>query len=84
MDELARSRSEELKGFDCIFIHVGTQRRKAGLDGQIKLERDDTLAVARYFDTNKGIKTIRAFSNVSECGSAPFYALEGRMIMVDE
>ena len=48
MEELAGRRSEELKGFDCIFIHIGTQRRKVGLEGQIKLELDDTLAVARW------------------------------------
>jgi hypothetical protein len=47
MEELAGPRSGEVKGFDAIFIHVGTQRRKAGLDAQIKLELDDTLAVAR-------------------------------------
>jgi hypothetical protein len=58
MDELASSRSEELKGFDCIFIHIGTQRRKAGLEGQIKLERDDTLAVARYSSVQYSHKAI--------------------------
>jgi hypothetical protein len=47
MSELAGERSGELKGFDAIFIHVGTQKRKAGLEAQIKLELDDTLAVAR-------------------------------------
>ena len=52
LDELNKSRSDELKGFDCIFIHVGTQRRKAGLEGQIKLERDDTIAVARYYEVH--------------------------------
>ncbi|EKX41952.1 hypothetical protein GUITHDRAFT_112085 [Guillardia theta CCMP2712] len=34
-------------GFDSIFIHVGTQRRKAGLEGQIRLEYDNTLAIAK-------------------------------------
>ncbi len=48
MEELAGPRSGEVKGFDAIFIHVGTQRRKAGLAAQIKLELDDTLAVARW------------------------------------
>eukprot|EP00290_Baffinella_frigidus_P012712 CAMPEP_0180164710 /NCGR_PEP_ID=MMETSP0986-20121125/30541_1 /TAXON_ID=697907 /ORGANISM="non described non described, Strain CCMP2293" /LENGTH=218 /DNA_ID=CAMNT_0022115557 /DNA_START=10 /DNA_END=666 /DNA_ORIENTATION=- len=48
MEKLAGERGEELHGFDAIFIHVGTQRRKAGLDGQIKLEYDDTLAVAKH------------------------------------
>ena len=34
-----------IQGFDTIFIHVGTQRKKAGLEGQIALEYDHTLAV---------------------------------------
>jgi hypothetical protein len=34
-----------LQGFNTLFIHVGTQRRKAGVEGQIKLEYDHTLAV---------------------------------------
>eukprot|EP00961_Rhodomonas_salina_P077515 1039788-Rhodomonas_salina.1 len=33
------------QGFDSIFFHIGTQRAKAGIEGQLKLEFDDTLAV---------------------------------------
>ena len=47
MEDLAGPRAAEVRGFDAIFIHVGTQRRKNGLAAQIKLELDDTLAVAR-------------------------------------
>ena len=48
MAQLAGERGAELHGLDALFIHVGTQRKKAGLDGQIKLEFDDTLAVAKH------------------------------------
>ena len=38
MAELSTTRSAEVRGFDTIFVHVGTQRRKVGLEAQQKLE----------------------------------------------
>ena len=38
MTELATTRAVEVRGFDTIFVHVGTQRRKVGLEAQQKLE----------------------------------------------
>lgn len=35
------------RGIDAIFFCVGTQKRKAGLAAQIKLEVDDTIATAK-------------------------------------
>jgi len=38
MADLSTTRSAEVRGFDTIFVHVGTQRRKVGLEAQQKLE----------------------------------------------
>jgi uncharacterized protein YbjT (DUF2867 family) len=58
---------DRLKGFDSLFIHVGTQRGKVGLENQIKLEYDDTLAVARAC-LEGGCKTCHIVSSV---GASP-------------
>ena len=46
MEALATSRSSEISSFDTIFIHVGTQRGKVGLEVRIHL-RGSTSANAR-------------------------------------
>mmetsp|Transcript_28822 Transcript_28822/g.72567 ORF Transcript_28822/g.72567 Transcript_28822/m.72567 type:complete len:228 (-) Transcript_28822:61-744(-) len=80
MEELASSRSAELAGFDTLFIHVGTQKRKVGLEAQQQLEYDHTLAVAAAARAG-GCRACRIVSSqgASAASAVPYLKTKGRI-----
>ena len=46
LEELANERSEIFQGVEAVLLHIGTQKAKSGVEGQIRLELHETIAVA--------------------------------------